>query len=75
MKLSPFRQSMNTCDSETTNMLEVKNIPSNVDENHLTLYFRSPSSGGAHDAVQECKMIGHGTARVLFHRPEGTVHS
>jgi len=79
IKLPPFRQSLpvSTCDSDTalTNVLEIKNIPSNVDVRYLTLYFRSPNSGSAQDAVQECKMIGHGTARVSFHRPEGTVHS
>lgn len=79
VKLPPFHQSppVSTWDSDTatTNVLEVKNIPSNVDENYLTLYFRSPKSGSAQHAIQECKMIGHGTARISFHHPEGTVHS
>ena len=79
VKLPPFHQSppVNTWDSDTaaTNVLEVKNIPSNVGVNYLTLYFRSPDSGGAQHAVQECKMIGHGTAHISFHHPEGTVHS
>jgi len=78
IELPPFHQSLpvSTCDGDTTlpDVLEVTNIPSDVDENYLTLYFRSPKSGSAQDAVKECKMIGHGTARILFHRPEGTVH-
>ena len=76
--LPPCHQSlpMSTCGSDTAlnNVLEVKNIPSNVDEKYLQLYFRSPISGGSQDAVQECTMIGRGTAQVSFHRPEGTVH-
>ena len=47
-------------------ILEVSNLPSDVTEDTLELYFESPKSGGHDRAVQDISFISPGVAHVKF---------
>ena len=50
--------------------LEVSNLPSNVSEDILELYFESPKSGGCDDAVKAVTFVSPGVAQVQFSTAE-----
>lgn len=46
--------------------LEVNNLPSDISEDLLVLYFESPKSGGCANAVKSVTVVRPGVARIQF---------
>ena len=52
--------------NEIQDTLEVSNLPSDVSEDILELYFDNPRSGGCEGAVKAVSLIRQGVAKVQF---------
>ena len=50
--------------------LEVSNLPGNISEEYLQLYFENPKSGGCDDAVKSITFLRPGVAKVQFSSSE-----
>ena len=51
--------------------LEVSNLPHDVSEDLLALYFESPKSGGCADTVKSVTILRPGVARIQFSSTKG----
>jgi hypothetical protein len=60
MKLSDEQDEGDECGT----VLEVSNIPANVKEDYLRMYFENPKSGGCADCVKDITIIEPGIAHV-----------
>lgn len=60
MKLSDEQDEGDECGTA----LEVSNIPANVNEDYLQMYFENPKSGGRADCVKDITIIKPGIAHI-----------
>ena len=60
------------CDMPQSNIVLVSGLPEGVTENNVHIHFQKKKNGGGE--VLKVEMLGEGKAKVVFEKPEGSLH-